>query len=510
MKLPLNLLLFVSALFISNTIYTSVQIFQPIPSETPYLPFPHEIITLLINSILVISIFYLLYSYRKKHQQIETDKLKLIQEKVITNNLPLYTDSLLIENFPNLLCIKDSGGRWIKASTEYLTYLDMRYVDYVGKTDAYLALHSKSNSGIFKENIEQDRKAWELKKNVQNNVSFVQKDDSIRFDILTTPIFDENNNPFRLLVTGQQQRQDQKRIQELALFSNIFSSSHLSFIILDVSFKITSANSAFSILFGYTFDEINNQPISFLTDTNQQELCNTIQTYFDTNHHQLWSEEIKCKKKNGKKILIKLEIKPIQSKDKTFDNYFVTLEDITLFKENENRILQIAHYDHLTGLVNRAMFMERMAQFLSAAQRYNLTAVVFFIDLDKFKLINDEFGHVIGDKVLRQFSELLQESVREVDLVSRYGGEEFVLLLRGVGIETAEIVLERIRISVEQLKFSEQSLAMTISVGITEYIALETAEETLDRADKLLYVAKQKGRNRVVCEDKPSNLAVSD
>jgi diguanylate cyclase (GGDEF)-like protein len=175
-----------------------------------------------------------------------------------------------------------------------------------------------------------------------------------------------------------------------------------------------------------------------------------------------------------------------------------------------SKIEELVITDELTGLYNRRHLIEMLDKQRAMANREGTPFVLAFIDLDKFKLINDEFGHVIGDKVLRQFSELLQESVREVDLVSRYGGEEFVLLLRGVGIETAEIVLERIRISVEQLKFSEQSLAMTISVGITEYIALETAEETLDRADKLLYVAKQKGRNRVVCEDKPSNLAVSD
>jgi len=165
-----------------------------------------------------------------------------------------------------------------------------------------------------------------------------------------------------------------------------------------------------------------------------------------------------------------------------------------------SKIEELAITDELTGLHNRRHLMNVLDKQRAIANREGTPFVLAFIDLDNFKLINDKFGHGIGDKVLKQFSELLQESVREVDLVARYGGEEFVLLLNGLKIETAAIVVERIRDSVEKMKFSDQRLAMTISVGMTEYISLETAEETLDRADKLLYVAKQEGRNRVVCQ----------
>lgn len=172
------------------------------------------------------------------------------------------------------------------------------------------------------------------------------------------------------------------------------------------------------------------------------------------------------------------------------------------------KIKALAITDELTGLYNRRHLFDHLDKQRAIANREGTNFVLAFVDLDKFKSINDKFGHQVGDDVLRQFSDLLQESIREVDLVARYGGEEFVLLLNGVGIETAAVVVERIRFAVESLKFSEQKLAMTISVGITEYRAPETTKETLDRADKLLYRAKQEGRNRVVQE--ADGLGVSD
>jgi len=152
--------------------------------------------------------------------------------------------------------------------------------------------------------------------------------------------------------------------------------------------------------------------------------------------------------------------------------------------------------------------MNVLEQQRAVTNREGSSFVLAFIDLDNFKRINDEYGHGTGDDVLRQFSVLLQDSVREVDLVSRYGGEEFVLLLNGVGIETASIVVERIREAVEILPFSQSDLSMTISVGITEYKAPEAVTETLDRADKLLYVAKREGRNRVVQESAEAQVEV--
>jgi len=161
------------------------------------------------------------------------------------------------------------------------------------------------------------------------------------------------------------------------------------------------------------------------------------------------------------------------------------------------KIEELAITDELTGLYNRRYLMQMLEQQRALSNREGTPFVVAFIDLDNFKTVNDEHGHLVGDQVLKQFSILLQESVREVDLVSRYGGEEFVLLLNGVELDTAQLVVERIRSLVERMRFSDQQLSLTTSIGITQYRDTESAEDIIRRADELLFKAKNNGRNRV-------------
>ena len=340
-------------------------------------------------------------------------------------------------------------------------------------------------------------------------------------ETLTTPIFDETNAPYRLLITGQQIEQDKKTKddkktkKELALFSTIFSTSHLSFIILDESLRIISTNNAFSSLFGFSFDEVNNQLISYVTcSKNKQVFCNIIQTYFQKNNYELWSGEVECKKKNGEVMIIKLEIKPILSKDEEFDNYFVTLEDITQSKENERRIFRIANYDHLTGLVNRAMFMNRMAQFISVAHRHHLNAMVFFLDLDKFKIVNDTYGHDAGDEVLKETSARLSRILRQEDVVARFSGDEFAVLVLNIkthekAIFLSSLIADKIIKSLTR-KFSigRRELFVGSSIGISIYPEDgSTSEELLKHADVAMYEAKNKGRNNYQFYKKEFSIA---
>ena len=162
-----------------------------------------------------------------------------------------------------------------------------------------------------------------------------------------------------------------------------------------------------------------------------------------------------------------------------------------------NKIEELAVTDELTGLYNRRYLMRMLEQQRAMSNREGSPFVIAFIDLDNFKQVNDQHGHLIGDQVLKQFSILLQESVREVDLVARFGGEEFVLLLNGVELATARLVVERIRSLVERMRFSEHQLQTTTSIGITQYRDTESIEQLIQRADHLLYVAKDNGRNRV-------------
>ncbi len=506
-------------LFVSNIAYLVIPVFQSGFELNSYF-FSPETILLLINSLFVVLMLILFYQ-QKNDTSIDENETELIQVENSNHTVASfsYSDQLLIDTFPGILCIKDQYGRWLQANTEYLTLLDLQDTEYVGKTDAYLALNVKANSIVFQQNVMQDKKAWQLGNRVKKTMSFVREGGgTVEMEILTTPLFGENKQPFRLVVSGQHLQQSLKAKTKLELLSSIFSNSHLSFLILDESLKITSANSAFSSLFGFSSEEITSQLISHITTTKQkQDFCTTILAYFQKNNFQLWSGEVECKKKNGRQILIKLEIKPILSKENTFDNYFVTLEDITLFKENEKRILQIAHYDHLTGLVNRAMFMDRMAQFLSAAERHNLTAVIFFIDLDKFKIVNDTLGHDAGDDVLKETAKRLLGLVRKEDVVARFSGDEFAILLLNEktheqAIFTSTMIAQKIieRLS-EVFYINRSELFVGSSVGISIFPEDgKSSEQLLKHADMAMYEAKNQGRNNYKFYKKEFSVASQD
>ncbi len=162
----------------------------------------------------------------------------------------------------------------------------------------------------------------------------------------------------------------------------------------------------------------------------------------------------------------------------------------------------LATVDALTGCMNRRAFTDRLERELERVRRYNVELSILMIDLDRFKDVNDSFGHIVGDGVLRQLGDLLREEVRSVDLAARYGGEEFVILLPDTDLDGAVAFAERLRKRVEQKNFAQTGnpLRITVSVGVATASLegeLTEPESLIARADEALYRAKNEGRNRV-------------
>jgi len=175
------------------------------------------------------------------------------------------------------------------------------------------------------------------------------------------------------------------------------------------------------------------------------------------------------------------------------------IKNIDLQKAVElNEIL--ATTDDLTGLYTRRHFMEVLTQQKAISERDGKDFVVCFADLDFFKHVNDSFGHHTGDLVLKQFSEIIKKSIREVDYAARFGGEEFVLLLVNTDIEQSISVAERIRQTLDEFNFNDiaPALNVTVSIGMSNFKEYNSLQETLMSADNRMYAAKEKGRNMVV------------
>ncbi|MBF8984204.1 diguanylate cyclase [Lutibacter sp. B2] len=172
---------------------------------------------------------------------------------------------------------------------------------------------------------------------------------------------------------------------------------------------------------------------------------------------------------------------------------FLLLQEL---KEKNVALQEMVKIDGLTNLYNHKYVVERLADEIKRAQRYNKKLSIIMFDIDKFKLINDNYGHQFGDTVLREISDELKFIIRGIDIAGRYGGEEFIVILPETDLKNAVKLAERLRIRISNIKFKEKNIKVTISGGVAE-LEKENVFELIGKSDALLYKAKEKGRNRI-------------
>ena len=204
-------------------------------------------------------------------------------------------------------------------------------------------------------------------------------------------------------------------------------------------------------------------------------------------------------------VVAKSMIEKLSKRDIDYLEQLTRQAAATINRANSySTILQYATLDALTNLNNRRQFETRLGQEISIAKRQNNPLCAMMIDIDFFKKVNDTYGHSAGDEVLRSVASIIKQALRESDIPSRYGGEEFAVLLPFTQINEAFIVAERLRKAVEETLITinqdsdeEKQIKVTISMGLAEYDYNESGDELFERADKALYEAKKNGRNQV-------------
>ncbi len=179
--------------------------------------------------------------------------------------------------------------------------------------------------------------------------------------------------------------------------------------------------------------------------------------------------------------------------------------DITAKKEkelnltHENKLLEVqSHTDALTGIKNRGAIMEELEKGVLSCSNQATPFSIAIFDIDFFKVVNDNHGHVVGDQIIKSVAQIISKSIREIDSVGRYGGEEFLVIFPNTSPEQASIVSERIRANVETFEF-DNHIKITVSGGIATY-KNDGITTFVDRADQKMYDSKHHGRNRVECE----------
>ncbi|MGR8934138.1 MAG: EAL domain-containing protein [Gammaproteobacteria bacterium] len=428
----------------------------------------------------------------------------------------LYTDAFLIKYIPYLLCIKDSKGRWLQASLNYLKLFNLSGCNYKGKTDIELGQFPDSNVKALHFDAVQDKKTWENGEILIDSDTVELYTGNTKLEIIRIPVYDTQKRRFRLFIAGTAiQRQIPQ--QDTNIFSAIFNSSHIPFLLLDRNFKIVRVNAAFLRLTDFSDADVLDKSVFFLeanSDNGEKKAETEISddndfksilvAFFRHNNTTPWSNDLNCLKKNDDYFSAKIFISPLFDPNNETEviHYVANIFDITQQKLHEKRIMQIAHYDDLTGLPNRVMFCDRLSEALSAAKRHKTCAVVLFLDLDRFKQVNDSLGHHAGNELLKEAANRLVNQVRKEDIVARLSGDEFAVLLfheksHESAIYAATIVAQKIIGELSETFFIQrQEIFIGVSIGIAIYPEdADSVETFLKHADIAMYEAKKQGRN---------------
>jgi diguanylate cyclase (GGDEF)-like protein/PAS domain S-box-containing protein len=290
-----------------------------------------------------------------------------------------------------------------------------------------------------------------------------------------------------------QQRQAE---ETLRLAAKVFETTNEMIVVTDTDYHILMVNPAFTTITGYSSTEIIGKKASFLNADNSDSYETIWETLQSTGK---WQGEIKNRRKNGEVYIEWISIAAIRDTKGCIVQYVLVSTDITKRKQAEELIWWQANYDALTHLPNRTLFIDRLAQTIHSNKQHRKQLAIMFIDLDRFKWVNDNLGHDIGDQLLKETAQRLINCVRESDTVARLGGDEFTVIVTNLqSTQDVKMIAERILANLSHpFWLAEQEVLIGGSIGIAFYPEDGVEAKTLlKKADLAMYQAKEKGRNQ--------------
>jgi diguanylate cyclase (GGDEF)-like protein/PAS domain S-box-containing protein len=308
-----------------------------------------------------------------------------------------------------------------------------------------------------------------------------------------------------------QNQEKDKRANELTLAASVFTHALEGIMITDATTTIIDVNTTFTEITGYSREEVIGQSSRFLqAGSHPPTFFATIWQVINTTGQ--WVGEILSRRKNGEEYVSSITISAVKDTVGKISHYVSLFRDITQQREHQCQLEQMAHYDALTKLPNRALFTDRLNQAMLQCQRHHNSLAVTFMDLDGFKYINDTYGHVVGDELLIVMAERLSGALREVDTLARISGDEFVVVLTDlVKPDDYKSSIERLLLAASQpIILGDLVLKVSVSIGVTLYPQDTADSDILIRhADQAMYVAKQAGKNRYHLFDSAHDDAVN-
>jgi diguanylate cyclase (GGDEF)-like protein/PAS domain S-box-containing protein len=284
----------------------------------------------------------------------------------------------------------------------------------------------------------------------------------------------------------------------LKLSDIVFENTTEGIIITNEKCEIISVNNAFTNITGYTFEEIQNKNPKILKSGKHD--CEFYENLWnDLNKNCSWEGEIWNRKKNGEIYPEWLNLSIVKDSTGKIINYVALFSDITKIKNSNAKIEFLAHHDPLTNLPNRLLLKARLNKSIEKCVELNQKLAILFIDIDNFKVINDTYGHSIGDKIINLVAQRLQKDIRKNDTISRIGGDEFILVIENIEEhKNIEKIASKIMSDFKDpIKLEEYLFETTISMGISIFPNNGlNVEELIKQADTAMYSAKNAGRNQ--------------
>ena len=290
-------------------------------------------------------------------------------------------------------------------------------------------------------------------------------------------------------------RNQKKGQEQMQLLARVFDSIVEGVFVADRSRNLTTVNRAFMAISGYDMSELAGKNVSlFRTPLHSRQFYANL--WRDLEKQGKWEGEMVLRKKSGEEEEQWASLSAIRDDNGQISHFVGIFIDLTERKRYEDRLYYLAHHDSLTDLPNRSLFSQHLDRALNRATRSNQRFAIFFLDLDKFKSINDTYGHDAGDRLLCETADRLRKTLRKGDTVSRYGGDEFNILVEDIReLEDVTVVADKVVQSLsEPIALDGKFHRVSPSIGISIFPEDgTTAEELLQTADKSMYRAKGEG-----------------
>jgi diguanylate cyclase (GGDEF)-like protein/PAS domain S-box-containing protein len=406
----------------------------------------------------------------------------------------------IINTTPDFVYLKDDKGRWVEANDVIFRLLKIDSTSYQLKNSSELALESEIYKKIHLSCYESDQQTWESGQAIRFEQEIpLSNGDTMVCDVIKAPLFHEDGSPKGIVVYGRDITQykimEQRLLEREQQYHSLCEYHPDAVFIIDRRGNLKSINPAMQRMTGYREEELKEMALSKLIV--EEDLERTQHHFQMTKLAEPQNFEAMIQHQDGHRVELDITTIPIIVEQKNVGVIGIA-QDITDRKLVEEKMNHMAYHDDLTGLPNRRLFRQKLNVALEEAKETQGMLAVFFLDLDRFKNVNELLGHAMGDQLLQAISRRLTQYISKNATLSRMGGDEFTILMPSVNDfeEVKKQAEDIVQAMIRPLESNGTEFHMTASIGIAVYPEDgKNVESLIKNADTAMHRAKEQGKN---------------